>query len=206
MGTWHEGTPYPGASLLDVVRHFREDTLLLWWALILHRRVIFCGQPAHKVGNCCLAAPLLVAPLGGFGATLAPHVPLSHPQRIEDAPPDAPLVCGVTNQIFEMWSARYDAIAMFKSGRVRVNGELSRIKPSGRPLRFIRSVVQAVERDGRGEAYVGARPARAAASAGAEGATCGRGGAPAGQRSSAAWRKRRTMRGSSTSRTRAPRS
>ena len=86
MGTWHEGAPYPGASLLDVVRRFREDTLLLWWALILHRRVIFCGQPAHKVGNCCLAAPLLVAPLGGFGAALAPHVPLSHPQRIEEAP------------------------------------------------------------------------------------------------------------------------
>ena len=33
------------------------------WSVILHLRLLFCGQPASAVGNCCLAAPLLVAPL-----------------------------------------------------------------------------------------------------------------------------------------------
>ena len=51
---------------LVLAQRFREDTMLLWWSLLLQLRLLFCGQPAHDVGNCCLAAPLLVAPLVGF--------------------------------------------------------------------------------------------------------------------------------------------
>ena len=37
--------------------------MIIWMALLLRLRLLFCGQPAGDVGNCCLAAPLLVAPL-----------------------------------------------------------------------------------------------------------------------------------------------
>ena len=45
-----------------LVTRFGQDTMLLWWALLLHARLLFVGQPAGDVGSCCLACPLLAAP------------------------------------------------------------------------------------------------------------------------------------------------
>ena len=50
-------------ALLLLVQRFRLDTMLIWWALLLHVRLLFVGHPASAVGTCCLAAPLLVAPV-----------------------------------------------------------------------------------------------------------------------------------------------
>ena len=89
-----------GASVLGLVQRFREDTMLIWWALLLQLRVLFSGQPAGAVGACCLAAPLLAAPLHGFVDVTSPYVPLSHPQAVEDIKRGGRYICGVTNPMF----------------------------------------------------------------------------------------------------------
>lgn len=66
-------------SLLSLVQRFREHTMLIWWALLLHVRLLFIGHPCWAVGQCCLAAPLLVRPLRGFNEGLHPYVPLAPP-------------------------------------------------------------------------------------------------------------------------------
>jgi Protein of unknown function (DUF1630). len=65
---------FEGASLVDLISRFNFDTMLLWYGLLLGNRILFCGQPAHAVGNCCIAAPLLVAPLRGFTKYITPYV------------------------------------------------------------------------------------------------------------------------------------
>ena len=144
---------FAGASLLKLVRRFRQDTMLLWLSLLLHHRVLFFGQPAHEVGNCVLAAPLLAAPLTGFAAVLSPYVPLSHPAAVEGAAEGARYVCGVTNALFEHKSQWHDAIGVLSSGVVSCRPELKlRVGPKERA--FIRNVLSGVERDARGEAWV----------------------------------------------------
>ena len=148
---------FAGASLLLLVQRFREDTMLLWWAVILQLRVIFSGQPANAVGNCCLAAPLLVAPLQGFTETISPYVPLSHPEAIFDARPGDSFICGVTNSIFEHKRDACEAIGVFSSGVVTLAGDVAaqyKIKVTGKQLRHIKYVLSGIERDQRGEQWV----------------------------------------------------
>lgn len=69
---------WSGASLTRLVTTFREDTMLLWYGLLLGKRIVFVGQPALEACNCCAAAPFLVAPLTGFQAQTRPYVPLTN--------------------------------------------------------------------------------------------------------------------------------
>ena len=145
------------SGLLRLVQRFREDTMLIWWALLLQTRVLFCGQPAGAVGACCLAAPMLVAPLTGFSEILAPYVPLSYPAQVEDVKAGGRYICGVTNGIFGQKTKWYDCLASLATGKVSgaltdVQGMRVRLGPAERG--FIKNVLQAVERDGRGEAWV----------------------------------------------------
>jgi len=144
---------FSGASLLSLVLRFKEDTMLLWWALLLQLRVLFCGQPAHAVGDCCLAAPLLVAPLQGFSSVMSPYVPLSFAGPVEDCGVGGRYICGVTNRIFEMKQGSYDAIGLFPQGTVTARPEL-RLRVTGKPLRFIKNVLSAIQRESRGELWV----------------------------------------------------
>jgi hypothetical protein len=105
-------------SLLSLVQRFREDTMLLWWALLLQLRLLFCGQPAGPVGACCLAVPLLAAPLQGFSEVISPYVPLSHPQQVEESKAGDRYICGVTNSIFAQKRKWFDALANLSTGSV----------------------------------------------------------------------------------------
>ena len=142
-------------SLCGLVLRFREHTMLVWWALLLHVRLLFCGHPCGAVGVCCLAAPLLVRPLRGFADALHPYVPLSHPQDVEGSKAGGRYICGVTNSIFGQKRKWYDALASLGSGTVSgpFVDEL-KIKLSGKEKAFIRNVLSGIERDGRGEAWV----------------------------------------------------
>lgn len=144
-----------GASLLGLVRQFREDTMLLWWAVLLQQRLLFTGQPASAVGACCLAAPLLAAPLRGLLEITSPYVPLAHPAPIEGVGAGGRYICGATNAIFGQKPQWFDALASLGSGTV--SGALVdtlRVRVAGSQLRFIKNVLTAVERDGRAEAWV----------------------------------------------------
>ena len=124
MPTGMSANHFVGASLLQLVTRFREDTMIIWWALLLRLRLLFCGQPAGDVGNCCLAAPLLVAPLQGFTDVIAPYVPLSHPSAVLDCPRGGTYICGTTNKLFATKEAWYDAACTFASGGVALRPDL----------------------------------------------------------------------------------
>jgi hypothetical protein len=57
---------YCSGSLVALIDRFQKDTMILWYCALLQKRILFCGQPANAVGACCLATPLLVAPLTGI--------------------------------------------------------------------------------------------------------------------------------------------
>ena len=54
--------PFPGASLSELVKTFKHDIILLWYAALLGHRILFLGPTAESVGNACLAVPLLILP------------------------------------------------------------------------------------------------------------------------------------------------
>lgn len=42
---------FPGASLTELVKKFKNDTMLIWYGLFLGKRVMFVGTPAKAVAN-----------------------------------------------------------------------------------------------------------------------------------------------------------
>lgn len=88
---------FEGASLVELVGRFNVDTMMLWYGILTGLRILFAGLPAHAVGNCCVAAPLLVAPLHGFTNYITPYVALTDIAPIQRKP----YICGTTNLLFE---------------------------------------------------------------------------------------------------------
>jgi hypothetical protein len=68
------------------------------------QRILFAGQPAHLVGQCCLACPLLVAPLKGFAKYIHPYVALTDLGPLER---DNVYIAGTTNQLLETKTGSY---------------------------------------------------------------------------------------------------
>eukprot|EP01122_Echinamoeba_exundans_P012152 TRINITY_DN5024_c0_g3_i1.p1 TRINITY_DN5024_c0_g3~~TRINITY_DN5024_c0_g3_i1.p1 ORF type:complete len:1078 (+),score=213.78 TRINITY_DN5024_c0_g3_i1:245-3478(+) len=106
---------HEGASLSELVQRFGVDTMFLWYTLLLEQRILFCGQPAHLVGRCCLACPLLVAPLSGFSSYVYPYVALTDLTPLHQPS----YIAGTTNQLLETKTEWYDMMASFSTGIVR---------------------------------------------------------------------------------------
>lgn len=106
---------FEGASLTELVQRFGVDTMFLWYTLLLEQRILFCGQPAHLVGRCCLACPLLVAPLSGFSSYIYPYVALTDLSPLHQSA----YIAGTTNQLLETKTEWYDMMASFSTGIVR---------------------------------------------------------------------------------------
>lgn len=99
---------FPGASLTELVKKFKNDTMLIWYGLFLGKRVMFVGTPAKAVANwwefphfyiymdSCLAAPLLVRPLRGFTKIIFPYVALTYLDPVLTKN----YICGSTNKLF----------------------------------------------------------------------------------------------------------
>lgn len=137
---------YAGISLVELVKIFKEQTMILWYSMLLQYRVLFVGQPAHSVCNACLACPLLVAPLVGFTKLMTPYVSLTHTD-----PMDKPTyVCGTTNQIFEAKTQIYDVMGSFNTANVLTQMP---VRVSGSDLSHIRSVITGIA-DNKGEQWV----------------------------------------------------
>ena len=88
---------FEGASLVQLISHFGLDTIIIWYCMLMQKRVLFVGQPAGAVGNCCLAAPLLVAPLTGWSKIMTPYVALTDISPVMKKT----YICGSTNLLFE---------------------------------------------------------------------------------------------------------
>lgn len=143
-----------GTSLTKLLTRFGVDVMYLWYAILLeyvflkpksllclsfpvmdtirHRistshvrqRILFSGQPAGEVGECCLVAPLLVSPIKGFhGITQVrlpspiangylhrqPYVALTEMSTFEKPT----FICGSTNALFETKTDWYDVLGRY---------------------------------------------------------------------------------------------
>jgi hypothetical protein len=135
---------FGSASLKELVQRFGVDTMYLWYTMLLRQRILFSGQPAHLVGECCLACPLLVAPLQGFARNISPYVALTDISPLERKH----YICGTTNSIMETHTHRYDMMASFSTGIVRK----SNAKLSAMDKEFILNVISGMS--AKGEKWV----------------------------------------------------
>jgi hypothetical protein len=131
---------FAGASLIQLVKLFKRDTMLLWYGLLTASRVIFVGtyvnfftiylhmnSPAKAVANCTLAAPLLVQPLTGYTPLITPYVALTDLNAVMRPS----YICGTTNSLFEVRQEWWDVCGSFRTGSVlvsRTHKQLSQIK------------------------------------------------------------------------------
>lgn len=134
---------FEGTSLIQLVQRFGVDTMYLWYTLILEQRILFTGQPAHLVGQCCISSPLLVAPLKGFTPIISPYIALTGFEFLHRKQ----YICGSTNSIFENKTELYDMMASFSTGIVRK----SKSKLSTYDKEFIMNVISGMH---KGEKWV----------------------------------------------------
>ena len=150
---------FGGASLSDLVRRFRAQTMVLWAALVSLKRILFfCGgggpeAKAETVGNMVLASPLLVGPLGGLIVPqLVPYVTLAD---VEQVSKHRSYVCGTTNGIFATKTDWHDVLADPCSGKIALeNWDRGVLKVAGADLAFIQRVIEGIEQGKRGEEWV----------------------------------------------------
>eukprot|EP01080_Neovahlkampfia_damariscottae_P006985 gene6985-11151_t len=88
---------FPGASLIDLINTFGKDTMIIWRALVLEKRLLFVSSAATEVSNLCFASPMIAQPLKEFSSCMAPYVPLTdiEPLKVKGC------ICGSTNLLFE---------------------------------------------------------------------------------------------------------
>ncbi|KAJ6237187.1 arf3-interacting protein [Anaeramoeba flamelloides] len=139
---------FPGASLIQIVKLFKMDTMILWYAMLLKSRIFVIGQPAGKVSNCVISTPLLVSPLKGFTGLLVPYVALTDVHLIEKKS----FIAGSTNPIFSMRPEWCDFVANFATGTVTQNKE-EKMKITGSDRALIKNVLSGVN-DNRSESWV----------------------------------------------------
>jgi len=141
-----EEDQFEGASLVELIKHFQLDTIIIWYCMLLQRRILFVGQPAREVGNCCLAAPLLVRPMTGWTRLITPYVALTDISPVMRST----YICGSTNLLFETKTEWWDALGSFSSGCVINN---LGIRASRRDIPFMKNVISGIN-DNRGEEWV----------------------------------------------------
>ncbi|KAJ3427034.1 arf3-interacting protein [Anaeramoeba flamelloides] len=144
----YEVDEFPGASLVELVKLFKMDTMLLWYAMLQRSRIFVIGQPAGKVSNCVISTPLLVQPLKGYTGFLVPYVALTDVHLIEKPS----FIAGSTNPIFSMRPEWCDFVASFATGTVTQNKE-EKIKITGSDREHIKNVLSGVN-DNKSESWV----------------------------------------------------
>jgi len=141
-----EEDQFEGASLVELINHFGVDTIIIWYCMLLQKRILFVGQPAREVGNCCLAAPLLVRPLIGWTRIITPYVALTDISPVMRQT----YICGSTNLLFETKTDWWDALGSFSSGHVL---NTCGIRPSRTDIPFMKNIISGIN-DNRGEEWV----------------------------------------------------
>ena len=146
-------TEYTGVSLSHLVRTFGVETMILWYALLLRRRILFTGQPAGSVCNMVLACPHLIAPLQVDAAKLAPYVCLQDTSPVENPG----TVAGTTNLLFATREDWYDVHGALTTGSIVLSSRSDAgvpIKLGSGDKKFIKNVLTGLEEDSRSEPWV----------------------------------------------------
>lgn len=89
--------------------HHPPDIDLFLPHVLLRQRVLFSGQPAGEVGQCCISVPLLVAPLKGFASITQPYVALTEMSKFQTKT----YICGSTNALFETKADWFDVLGRY---------------------------------------------------------------------------------------------
>eukprot|EP00300_Choanocystis_sp_HF-7_P008960 c16187_g1_i3.p1 GENE.c16187_g1_i3~~c16187_g1_i3.p1 ORF type:complete len:823 (+),score=198.15 c16187_g1_i3:24-2471(+) len=139
---------FGGVSLTKLVQLFLTNTMILWYAMLRQERILFSGQSANVVGNCALACPLLVAPINGFTANIAPYVPLRH---FDDFMHKQTYIIGCTNPMFENKPDLVDVVASMSPAPCIIHAQ--NLKISGKDKSFIKNVINGIE-DGKTDNWV----------------------------------------------------
>lgn len=108
---------YFGASLLELVRVVGTDTMLLWYALLTQRCIMFLGHTAHQAGGLALACPLLVSPLRGFSPGLVPNATLNNLHSLV-LRTRGQRITGATHPVVREHQDWYDLLIDIPAGRV----------------------------------------------------------------------------------------
>jgi len=131
---------YPLSSMKSLLKRFGVDTMYLWYALLQEQRILFTGQPASEIAQCCITSPLLVAPLRGFRDLIGPYVALTDLSKIQCSS----YICGSTNALFETKTEWYDLLGSFSTGIVKTG----QFKISSQDREFIVNVINGMEKNG----------------------------------------------------------
>jgi len=136
------------ASVNELVRRFKKNIMLLWYAVLLQKRIMVVGKPAHVVGSCVIAIPELIQPMviPNVATTVTPYVTLTDLEPIEEKV----FIAGATNELFEQNKQWWDVCASFQTGSIIQQGV--KIKLSKKDRQFTKSVLSGI-RDGRDETW-----------------------------------------------------
>eukprot|EP00298_Acanthocystis_sp_HF-20_P017234 c21702_g1_i2.p1 GENE.c21702_g1_i2~~c21702_g1_i2.p1 ORF type:complete len:833 (-),score=303.07 c21702_g1_i2:74-2572(-) len=139
-------------SLTRLVQLFGTDTMILWYALLRQERIFFSGISAKEIGNCCLACPLLVAPITGFTNIICPHLPLILFQtKVDTYTNKETNIVGVLNMLFEGKEQLYDVLATFRTAIYIIHRK--GVKVLGHDKQFMKSVINGIN-DRKSEQWV----------------------------------------------------
>lgn len=120
--------------------------MLIWYGLLMGKRIFFTGTPAREVANCCLACPILVHPLRGFTEYITPYVALTD----LDAVFRPTYINGSTNMLFQTKREWWDFCGSFQSGTVL---HPNSIKLTGQDKEHILNIMGGIQ-DGKSESWV----------------------------------------------------
>jgi hypothetical protein len=138
-------------SLIALVKRFKRDVMILWYALMCGKRIMIVGTPAKQVANCCMSCPLLIHPCSGFAKYIYPYVPLTDLDTILG---NQTFICGTTNHLFETRQDWWDVCASFTSNQVIVSKQFKQLSVlTARDKEFMMNILSGIE-DGRGETWV----------------------------------------------------
>eukprot|EP01104_Vermistella_antarctica_P014200 TRINITY_DN4428_c0_g5_i1.p1 TRINITY_DN4428_c0_g5~~TRINITY_DN4428_c0_g5_i1.p1 ORF type:complete len:648 (-),score=154.01 TRINITY_DN4428_c0_g5_i1:9-1952(-) len=149
-------TYFPSASLIGLIKQFKEKTMIFWYSLLLSQKLCFSsggnsGIAAHDVANWVIAAPALIFPLDGFSHQIFPYVSITDISPIEK---NNFYIIGSTNALFDERTEWWNALGT--AGRKGPVVNNSGVKLNSADKEFMSEIMKGLKK-GEGETWVRAR-------------------------------------------------
>ena len=132
--------PIPGVSVLNFIKLFKSETMLIWKAVLFRLRILFVGPSGDSVGSCCLVCPYLILPLEVPFLNIYPYVPLAYMSPLETSC----YIAGATNPITKMRKDLFDVCGDVNSKEILVSN--SSLKLSSKEKSFIRKILNEIDK------------------------------------------------------------
>lgn len=138
-------------KLIDLCSIFGKDIIILWYAMLLQKRIMIVGSPAKRVGESILVLPLLISPLKGFTRYMSPYICLS--DLTIDLLQSKTFIVGSTNQLMETNPSWWDICGSFNKSKILFSNNGEKIKLRKADTDFIKNILGGI-REGRSEQWV----------------------------------------------------